>query len=140
MFEKKPLRWFATPGLNTGPYPGFSRLWWKAAIFWTIVLALGFAASKYWEATQRKRVETDPHSTATIVSVWTEKHGRSGFEIKMGKITFVRQHEGKSVSCSITIYLENLPAKFQEVGQSIDIVPRAESCYRPIVPLLLGTS
>jgi hypothetical protein len=101
-----------------------------------IVLALGFAAGRYWEATQRKRTETDPHSTATIVNVWTEQRGRSSHEIKMGKIAFVRQQEGRPIDCRITIYLENLPASSQEVGQLIDIVPRPDSCYRSIIPAL----
>ncbi|RCW78051.1 hypothetical protein C7476_13119 [Phyllobacterium bourgognense] len=74
-----------------------------------IVLALGFAAGRYWEATQRKRTETDPHSTATIVNVWTEQRGRSSHEIKMGKIAFVRQQEGRPIDCRITIYLEICP-------------------------------
>jgi hypothetical protein len=136
LFDKKPMRWFETPGLNTGPYPGFSRLWWKAVIFWMIVLALGFAAGKYWEAIQRTRIETDPHSTATIVNVWTEQHGRSSQEIKMGQIAFVRLQEGRPIDCRITIDLENLPASSQEVGQLIDIVPRPDSCYRPVIPAL----
>lgn len=135
MLEKKPRRWFATPGLMTGPYPRLGGLWWKAALFWLLVLAAGFAAGKYWEALQIKRIETDPRAIATITKIWTEprKHG----QVKMGRISFTHQQDGREISCTITIAIERLPTNLHFVGKEVDIVPRSNSCYDPIIPILL---
>jgi hypothetical protein len=135
MFEKKPRRWLATPGLMTGSYPRLGGLWWKAGLFWLIVLAAGIAAGKYWEALQIRAIETDQPVTATIISIWTEprKHG----EAKMGRISFTRQQGGREISCTITVAIERLPTSLHFVGKEVDIVPRSNSCYDPIIPILL---
>jgi hypothetical protein len=122
-------------GVNDRPLPALRWSVVEGRAFWLIVLAAGIAAGKYWEALQIRAIETDQPVTATIISIWTEprKHG----EAKMGRISFTRQQGGREISCTITVAIERLPTSLHFVGKEVDIVPRSNSCYDPIIPILL---
>jgi hypothetical protein len=133
--EKKPLKWFVTPGLMTGPYAGFRRNWWKAVIFWLMVGALAYAAGLYWESMQFARINNAPHTSAKIIRTW-ETVQRNGKKVKMARIAFTVIDGEKSIECEQSIPTEHLPSDLQQVGAEIDIVPNGPSCFGSIVPVL----
>lgn len=79
------------------------------------------------------RIKRDPHVQAEILQVWAVKnrYGQETGRVE-GFIRFERSAGEKTYSCEVSATLGNT-ADNLKVGDLIEIVPRLDSCYEPVI-------
>ncbi|TCR80799.1 hypothetical protein [Rhizobium sp. BK376] len=100
-------------------------------------IAFGFLAvfSIIWHLTTVWRIAYSAHATATIKQIETrnsaDRYGSSTvYQVAM--LTFVRIQDGVAYNCDAEITIDRY-AKGYAVGRQLDVVPRSDSCWLPLV-------
>jgi hypothetical protein len=100
-------------------------------------IAFGFLAivSIIWHLTTVRRIAYAAHSTATIRHMetrsYTDRYG-SSVDYQVAMLTFVRIQDGVAYDCDAEIKIERY-SKGYVVGRKLDVVPRSDSCWLPLV-------
>lgn len=111
-----------------------SELEWKLIVYTAMAIIVvvtlwGVHEANLW------RINHFPHAEATIERMWTEtvhlEHGGTK-TVTLAEIAFVRTHLGKSYGCKNTINVGE-PGTTLKLGDHLDVVPRAASCYNALV-------
>jgi hypothetical protein len=111
-----------------------SELEWKLI---TYAVMASVAIGTLWAVHEANlwRITNFSHAEATITRMWPEtvhlKNNRTKM-ITLAEIAFARTHLGKSYDCKNTIVVGEPNTTFK-VGDHIDVVPRAASCYNALV-------
>lgn len=80
------------------------------------------------------RINSRPHATATIVDVWTEiKGNKPPVAVSVARIKFQRASGSELIDCDVTRQI-GYPHDGFRPGDTVDVVPRLDSCYEPLVP------
>lgn len=103
-----------------------------------LIFAVALLVAPFWIAIHQmkiSRIENYPHASALIIRTWTNTiHAEDKvYFVPMGHLQFVRTNGGKTFNCAIDL---KIPESYT-AGESIDIVPRADSCFEPIVPEIM---
>jgi hypothetical protein len=122
-------------------FPPRKRYWWEIenldlaaksgmTLLFGVILLIVFSVSY---VTKIGRIKRDPHVQAQILHLWVIKnrYGRETGRVG-GFIRFKRSAGEKTYSCEVSATLGNT-ADNLKVGDLIEIVPRLDSCYEPVV-------
>lgn len=100
------------------------------AVVFGSLLVIVLSISHYQKS---KRIKRDPHVRAEIMELWViqTRHGYDSNAVG-GYIKFTRSDAKTSYSCEVSAVLGDKDDGLK-VGELIEVVPRLDSCYEPIV-------
>lgn len=83
-----------------------------------------------------RRVERDPRAIGTILEVWNfeRTYGKGGHPpLSYGRLKFQRKQNEKTIDCDVTVLI-GAPEDNFKAGDQIEVTPRLDSCYEPLLP------
>lgn len=120
---------------NTGRFR--STVVWPPRYLWLgapVILALLLFVVFYIRFQRdNERIANDPHVQAEIMETWIMTDAKSGRPTGIaGRIKYKRNTKNKTFDCAVSSPLGSLDANLK-VGEILEIVPRLDSCYEPII-------